>query len=313
MTQPAGTSATRGVPAAAPGSGPAAGGAGARRPLRISPYVGLIPFFVFVSIFLLLPTLIVAVGAFQTATGELTLANIQVVLEGPAYGEAFLRSIQLSVTTALAGAFLGALLAWAVAGGNPGGWLRQTIIAASGVLAQFGGVMLAFAFLATFGFNGLFTVLLQDVFGVDTGSGTWLYGMLGLSVVYTYFQIPLMLIVFLPAVDGLRQEWWDASASLGGGSWAYLRYIAGPILFPTFLGATLLLFTNAFSAYATAAALVSQGSPLVTLQIRNAMTSEVILGQENVGKALALGMIIIVSAVMLAYTLIQRRTAKWQR
>ena len=137
--------------------------------------------------------------------------------------------------------------------------------------------------------------------------------MAGLTVVYTYFQIPLMLIVFLPAVDGLRREWWDASASLGGGTWAYWRHVAGPILLPTFLGAALLLFTNAFSAYATAAALISQGSPLVTLQIRNAMTSEVILGQENVGKALALGMIIIVSLVMIAYTILQRRTSKWLR
>ena len=188
------------------------------------------------------------------------------------------------------------------------------MIAASGVLAQFGGVMLAFAFLATFGFNGLLTVMLEEAFGGDvTGGGTWLYSMAGLTVVYTYFQIPLMLIVFLPAVDGLRREWWDASASLGGGSWAYWRHVAGPILLPTFLGATLLLFTNAFSAYATAAALISQGSPLVTLQIRNAMTSEVILGQENVGKALALGMIAIVSLVMIAYTILQRRTSKWLR
>jgi putative spermidine/putrescine transport system permease protein len=174
--------------------------------------------------------------------------------------------------------------------------------------------MLAFAFLATFGFNGLLTVMIQGVAGSDPfGGGTWLYGLTGLSVVYTYFQIPLMLIVFLPAVDGLRREWWDASASLGGGTWAYWRYVAGPILLPTFLGACLLLFTNAFSAYATAAALVSQGSPLVTLQIRQAMTSEVILGQENVGKALALGMVLIVFIVMLGYTLLQRRTAKWMQ
>ena len=313
MRDTAGTPATRGVPAAGPGAGSASSGVGSPRRRRIGPYVGLIPFFAFISIFLLLPTLIVAVGAFQDAQGNLTLANVQAVFSGPAYVDSFVRSIQMSITTALAGAILGALLAWAVAGGNPGGWLRQTVIAASGVLAQFGGVMLAFAFLATFGLNvGLLTVLLKDTIGLELG-GTWLYGMTGLTIVYTYFQIPLMLIVFLPAVDGLRREWWDASNSLGGGTWAYWRHVAGPILLPTFLGAVLLLFTNAFSAYATAAALVSQGSPLVTLQIRNAMTSEVILGQENVGKALALGMILIVSVVMLAYTIIQRRAAKWQR
>jgi putative spermidine/putrescine transport system permease protein len=219
--------------------------------------------------------------------------------------------------TAIAGAIIGALLAWAVAGGKPNGFVRQITVSASGVLAQFGGVMLAFAFVATFGIQGILTIALNDVLGgaldPSVARGDWLYSLAGLAVVYTYFQIPLMLIVFLPAVDSLRREWWDASASLGGGSWAYWRHIGGPILAPSFAGALLLLFTNAFSAYATAAALVSQGSPIITLQIRNALTSEVILGQENVGKAMALGVIVIVAVVMTLYALLQRRTAKWLR
>ena len=70
--------------------------------------------------------------------------------------------------TAIIGASLGGLLAWAVATGGPGGWLRQLVVAASGVLAQFGGVMLAFAFLAAFGFGGLVTVVLKAATGLDT-------------------------------------------------------------------------------------------------------------------------------------------------
>jgi putative spermidine/putrescine transport system permease protein len=227
---------------------------------------------------------------------------------------AFTKSIQLAVMTAIAGAIFGALLAWAVARGDPNGQLRQIVIAASGVLAQFGGVMLAFAFLATFGFNGLVTIFFKSYLKVDIlTDASWLYSLTGLAVVYTYFQIPLMLIVFLPSLDGLRQEWYDASASLGGNSWAFWRNVGGPILAPSFLGALLLLFTNAFSAYATAAALVSQGSPIITLQIASQFQSEVVLGQENVGKALALGMIIVVSVVMTVYALIQRRASRWVR
>jgi putative spermidine/putrescine transport system permease protein len=311
MTEPAGTPAMSGVPAPVSGTGPAPRPVGARRPWRPGPWVGLVPFFLFIGIFLILPTAIVALGAFQDAVGALTLKNIEVVATGPAYGSALVASIQLSIYTALLGAVFGALLAWAVAGSGPNGWLRQFTVAASGVLAQFGGVMLAFAFLAAFGFDGMITVFLKSAGILDTGSNTWVYGMVGLTLVYSIFQIPLMVIVFLPSVDGLRREWREASTSLGGSAWAYWRHVGGPILFPTFLGSVLLLFTNAFSAYATAAALVSQGSPLITLQIRNAMTSEVILGQENVGKALALLMVIIVSLVMLAYTILSRRTARW--
>lgn len=296
------------------GAGVASGDAGTRRMRRVRPYLALIPFLAYVALFLLIPTLIVAIGAFQDLQGAPTTGNVATVLGEQAFVDSFVRSIQLSVATAIAGAVLGGLLAWAVATGRPDGLLRRFVVAAAGVLAQFGGVMLAFGFLATFGFNGLVTVLFHDVLGLDfLGGGTWLYGLTGLAVVYTYFQIPLMLIVFLPALDGLRREWSDANASLGGSSWAYWRHVAGPILAPSFLGATLLLFTNAFSAYATAAALVSQGSPIVPLQIATLMGSEVVLGQANVGKALALGMIVVVAIVMALYALIQRRASRWVR
>ena len=306
--------ATPPASAEASGTGLASGGAGSRRLRQAGTYAGLAPFLLYVTIFLLLPTLLVVVGAFQDDEGAVTLANLRAVVSEQAYIDAFVRSIQLSVATALAGAMLGGLLAWAVASGDPEGLLRHVVVAASGVLAQFGGVMLAFAFLATFAFNGLVTVIFRDWIGVDLlSSGRWVYSMTGLVVVYTYFQIPLMLIVFLPALEGLRQEWYDASASLGGTAWSFWRHVGGPILAPSFLGAVLLLFANAFSAYATAAALISQGSPIVTLQIRSALTSEVILGQANVGKALALGMIVIVSIVMALYALVQRRASRWVR
>lgn len=294
------------------GTGAARRAGGGRR--RLVPYLGVLPFLVFVAVFLLWPTYIVVAGAFQDDGGRPTMANVTAVTEGDAYVDAFVKSIELSVVTALIGAVLGALLAWAVTEGRPDGMLRRAVVAASGVLAQFGGVMLAFAFLATFGFNGLVTLYLQDSLGMDAlASGSWIYGITGLGVVYTYFQIPLMLIVFLPAIEGLRPQWREASDSLGGSTWAYWRHVGGPILAPSFIGALLLLFANAFSAYATAAALVSQGSPLVTLQIRSAVTSEVVLNQANVGKALALGMVIVVAVVMSLYALLQRRTARWLR
>jgi putative spermidine/putrescine transport system permease protein len=120
-------------------------------------------------------------------------------------------------------------------------------------------------------------------------------------------------LVFLPALDGVRPQWREAATNLGGTTWDYWRHVGFPILTPPFLGAALLLFANAFSAYATAAALITQGGVIVPLQIRTALTSEVVLGQENVAKALALGMVVIVTVVMTLYALLQRRTARWLR
>jgi putative spermidine/putrescine transport system permease protein len=282
--------------------------AGRRMPVGV---LGAVPFLAFVGIFLIIPTLVVAIGAFGGDNGRPTLANLAALTQGYVV-DAFVRSIVLSAVTAVLGAVLGALLAYALVTAAPGGLLRRAVTSACGVLAQFGGVTLAFAFIATVGLSGFVTVFLRERVGVDIYSGgVWLFDLPGLALVYTYFQVPLMVIVFLPALDGIRSQWREATASLGGSTWQYWRLVGVPLLTPSFLGATLLLFANAFSAYATAAALVSQGSPIVPLQIRAALTSEVILGRQNVGKALALGMVVVVAIVMWLYALLQRRTSRW--
>lgn len=306
-----GAPASMPAPSSSTTAGPAAGGAGPTRLKRARNYLALLPFHAYIGLFLVFPTVVVTIGAFSSIEGGFTLDNVVAIFTTPAFVSSFLRSFQLAVSTAVLGALFGGLLTWAVARGNPNGLMRQLVVAACGVLAQFGGVMLAFAFLATFGFNGLVTLLIENHLGFKDLDMSWLYSMTGLTIVYTYFQIPLMLIVFLPSLDGLRQEWYDASASLGGGPWSFWRNVGGPILAPSFLGAALLLFTNAFSAYATAAALISQGCGLATLQIACQMQSEVVLGRENVGKALALGMIVVVALVMSLYALIQRRASRW--
>ena len=306
MVAPVTTSVGDSAPsaAAAPGRGPSRG--------NVLAWLVVVPFLAYVGVFLVYPTILVLAGAFQDSNGAFTLSNLTDLMKG-VYLQAFWRSIELSAITALLGAVFGALLSWAVASGKPEGLLRRVVVAAAGVLAQFGGVPLAFAFLATVGFQGFVTKFLQDSLGINLFSGSaWIFELPGLTLVYTFFQIPLMVIVFLPALDGLRPQWREASESLGGSTWTYWRYVGGPILVSPFLGALLLLFANAFSAYATAAALVSQGSPIVPLQIRGFLTGEVLLGQENLGKALGLGMVVVVGIAMGLYALIQRRVSKWQ-
>ena len=272
-------------------------------------WLGAVPFFAYVGIFLLLPTAIVVAGSFVDGN-SLSLNNFA-VLKQPFVISAFVNSVVLSAVTALVGAILGALLAYAVASGNPRGILRRLVTSACGVLAQFGGVTLAFAFLATIGGAGFVTLWLKNR-GIDIyANGVWLYQLRGLGLVYTYFQIPLMVLVFLPALDGIRPQWREATESLGGGTWHYWRYVAGPLLAPAFFGGTLLLFANAFSAYATAAALVNQGSVIASLLIANTLTSEVGLSNPGIASSLALVMVVIVAIVMVLYALLQRRTAKW--
>ncbi len=277
---------------------------------RVGAPLGVLPFFAYTGIFLLVPTVLVVVKAFLTPAGRPTLGNIA-ALGQPQVLSALWHSIVLSTVTAVVGAVLGAILSYAVASASQGSTVRRVVTSASGVLSQLGGVMLAFAFIATVGANGFVTLWLKKV-GIDLSNSLWPYEWnKGLMLVYLMFQVPLMVIVFLPAVDGLRPQWREAAETLGGSAWDYWRFVGAPILAPAFLGSLLLLFTNAFSAYATAAALVSQGSPILPLQIGGSLSSEVVLGQENVGSAMALTMIVVVALVMTLYVLIDRRTSRW--
>ena len=276
------------------------------------PLLPLLPFLLFVLVFLVVPTLTVVLGAFQDEDGRPTLGNLD-ALRSEAALTALRGSLILSASTALIGAVLGAVLAYLIVSLPAHNLLRRSSLAISGVLAQFGGVVLAFAWIATIGPVGVVTLAMSDFFGADVYGSGWLFGLPGLVVVYSYFQVPLMVIVFAPAFDGLRPQWREAAVNLGANTWTYWRYVALPLLTPPFLGALLLLFANAFAAYATAAVLVSQGQPIVPLMIRQAITSEVLLGQANVGFALALEMIVVVTVVMVGYNLLLRRTARWMR
>lgn len=264
-----------------------------------------------VGIFLIVPTVTVITSA-VIEDGRFSLARLSALFSETAL-TALGRSVFLSGSTALLGAVFGALLAWLIVSRPASSMIRRGVISLCSVLAQFGGVALAFAFLATIGLNGVLTLWVQEHLGWNLAGSGWLYGLPGLVLVYTYFQIPLMVIVFLPALEGLREQWREAAVSLGASTWQYWREVAVPLLTPAFLGAVLLLFANAFAAYATAAALVSQGSPIVPLLIRAALTSEVVLGQSGFAYALALEMIVVVALVMGAYSLLVRRTSRWLR
>jgi putative spermidine/putrescine transport system permease protein len=265
-----------------------------------------VPFLVYVAVFLVVPTVTIAISAFAEGSPVSTWTE-------PAMVSVLVKSLIVSGSTALIGAVVGGLLAYVVVIGNPDGVVRRTVTSFCAVIAQFGGVALAFAFIATVGLTGVVTVWLQEAFAFDLAPGGWLFDLPGLILVYTYFQIPLMVVVFVPAVEGLRVQWREAAETLGASPWQYWKLVGLPLLAPAFLGSVLLLFANAFAAYATAAALVSQGSPLLPLQVRTALTNEVLIGAESRGYAVALEMIVVVAVVMTLYALVSRRAARWLR
>ncbi|KAA2252543.1 ABC transporter permease subunit [Solihabitans fulvus] len=283
---------------------------GRRWVARAAGLLGLLPFLAYTGLFLAAPVVMVVVGAFQDNDGAFTTDNVTTAVSDQ-YGRAFVTSIELSALTAVVGAVLGAVLAQAVLSRRPDGVLRKAVTSASGVLANFGGVQLAFAFIATLGSIGIVTKALAAV-GLDIYQGGFtLFGFTGIAIVYIYFQVPLMLIVFTPALEGMREQWREAAENLGATRWQYWRHVAGPVLLPPFLASLLLLFANSLSAFATAEALTNGIIGLVPIQIGALVSGNVVADQQNLGKALGLGMVIVVGLVMAVYYRIQRRTARW--
>jgi putative spermidine/putrescine transport system permease protein len=295
-------------PAVAPGSRPTV--AGVLRWLRR--VAGIVPFGVYVTLGLLLPMVAVAIGAFTGDGGGFTFSNVRAATHG-VYLHGFWQSIILSVLASVLPGIFGLLIAYAIFTARRGNVLRQVAVTASGVFANFGGVPLAFLFVATLGASGLATRWLADLGFDPYDHGFNLYSLAGVVVVYMYFQIPLMVLVILPALEGLRPAWREAAENLGARTWDYWRLVGGPVLLPSFLGCVLLLFGSALSAYATAEALTSGTIPLTAIQIGSFLNGNVIAGQENIGKALGLGMVVIIAIAMMIYVALQRRAARWLR
>jgi putative spermidine/putrescine transport system permease protein len=292
-------------------------GAGTPSRRRSAVWLGLTPFAIYVLLFLAIPAVLAVGSGFFSSTGSFTFANFSAFAD-PALQTDYLGTLGLSAVTAVVGAVVGALICLALLATNPDGFLRTAIDSASSVLAQFGGIMLAFAFVTLVGSEGVITQFLvqrgltSNILNQFNGQGTALYQVAGLSMPYLYFQIPLMVLTFMPAMEGLKATWGEANATLGGTRFTYWTRIGFPILAPAFFGSLILLFANSFSSFATAAALISQGG-LISLDIRNSLTSETEIGQQNVAGVLALEMVVTMIIVMWVYSLLERRASRWRR
>ena len=266
-----------------------------------------------------MPSTSLFAGALQDGKGNFTLDNI-IGLFTPYIIKAYRTSLQDSLITSVVGGVFGFFVAYAITMGYAPRWMRNVLLTFSGLAANFGGVPLAFAFIATVGRTGFITAILKNICYAGAAgnvcpfdlykNGFNLYSLIGLTLAYTYFQFPLMVLIITPALEGLKREWREASENLGASAWQYWWHVGLPVLWPSILGATILLFGSAFGAYATAQALTGGSIPLVTIVIGQQIRGDV-LGNANLGYALALGMVVIMAVSIIGYTLLQRRTTRW--
>ena len=268
-------------------------------------WLGLLPLILFGLAFELLP-LLTTIRSSLTNKGTLTLDFYRQALD-PLFLRSFGNTIKLSTTTALLGVVFGTLVAYAVIT-TRNRFIRNALTALSDVTTNFGGAPLAFAFIVILGSTGIITMLLKQV-GIQLYPNFRIYSISGLTIAYLYFQIPLMILLIIPSLLGLKREWQEAAVNLGASTFQYWIRVALPILFPALASGFLLLFANSFGAYATAWTLTGSDVDLITIRIAALVRGEVQLAPE-LADALSIISLLIMSACVIGYMWLSNRAKK---
>ena len=265
------------------------------------PLLLLLPFLLLLTLFSLAPTAWLVVNSFQVE-GVWSLGNFSESLRSPFYRQAFGNSLWISVWSSLIG--LTAALVAAASLRRVDCTLRDMAVAFTNMTANLSGVPLAFAFMIVMGTNGAVTLILRQWGWLTDFS---LYSQSGLILIYTYFQIPLAVLLLYPAFDALQDDWQDSAALLGASRASYWRWVGLPVLMPAILGTFILLLANALGAYASAYALMTSNYNLVTIRISSLVAGDISL-EPNLAAALSMMLMAILILVVTVNQFLMKRS-----
>ncbi|SIS36481.1 ABC transporter permease [Insolitispirillum peregrinum] len=251
----------------------------------------LLPMLVVLALFCLAPLWWVAVHSLYGEDGWVGLDHYREILSSAFYLQAFSNSLSISLWSSILGLLL-SLVAAASLRRVPGRF-RDLVVAFVNMTSNLTGVPLAFAFIIIVGANGALTLLLRQA---GLLQDFYLYSSSGLILLYTYFQIPLGVLLLYPAFDALDDDWQDAAALLGARLWQYWLRVALPVLTPAILGTFILLFANAMGAYTSAYALTTGNYNLVTIRIGSLVAGNVFL-DPNMAAALSVLLVLLMVLV----------------
>ena len=269
--------------------------------------MALLPFLVVALLYEIIPLLMVIRNSFQSDTGAgITLENYQTIAEKLLYQKAVFNSIRISLISSLGGIVVAFLGAKAIAESK--GKIANLFMTILNMVSNFAGVPLAFAYMVLLG-NAGFMVHVGQKLGISALANFNLYTSDGMSMIYIYFQIPLATLLLVPAFAGIRKEWKEAVALLGGKEGIFWRKVGIPVLMPEILGTFSVLFANALAAYATVYALMMNNISLLPIQIAGSYVGEV-KTRPGLGGALSVVMMVLMCLMILVTNRLSRHFRK---
>jgi putative spermidine/putrescine transport system permease protein len=261
----------------------------------------LIPFALFFIAFQIAPLAWVALHSVQVESGW-GLDNFSKAFNSKFYRQAIQLSLEISFWSSVFGIVIAVLGSYSLR--RVDSKLRDFVSAFANMTSNFAGVPLAFAFIILLGFNGSLTMILKQSGLIEDFN---LYSKTGLIILYTYFQIPLGVLLLYPAFDALREDWRESSALLGASGWQYWRHIGLPVLTPALLGTFVILLANALGAYATVYALTTGNFNVLPIRIAALVAGDISLNP-NLASALAIILVGLMTLVTVVHQWLLKRS-----
>ena len=225
-------------------------------------------------------------------TGEFTLSNFVQFFTKKYYYESLWRSFSVTIITTILTIVIGVPLAYVMTTCKiKGKGLIEILIIISVLSPPFIG---AYSWILLLGRSGVITTFLSDTFGINLPS---IYGFSGILLVFTLKLFPFIYMYTTGALKKLDVSLIEASESLGCTGVKKVFTVVIPLILPTVLAGSLLVFMNALADFGTPM-LIGEGYQVMPVLIYSEFISEV-GGQANFAAALSAIMVFITTIIFL--------------
>ncbi|MCS7286874.1 MAG: ABC transporter permease subunit [Anaerolineae bacterium] len=269
----------------------------------ITEYLFLLPFLGFLMVFELYPLVNMAVRSFFDAnSGNFTFQNYINLFTQPHFRTAIRNSLLFASACSLVGGIGGTFVGYIVP--RLPARSRNLLLSLYSLPLTLSGLVVAFAFIVLLGRNGILNLIVQRAFGLPRDVYFNVYSWLGLVVVYSFYQIPLMTLTMAAVFGNLDRSLVEAARNLGARPFQVWRYVIIPVLAPGFLAGMSIQFAGMMGAFGTVLALVGGAKNLLSVQIYyHASESTYNLPQAG---ALAVALITITASVLFLLNRLER-------
>lgn len=202
-------------------------------------------------------------------TGAFTIDNFAHFFAKKFYWGTMINSLKVTVVSTILSAVVGLPLAYLMRSVKiRGGSFLNILIVISYLSPPFIG---AYAWIQMLGRNGVVTHFINDLFGIHYGG---VYGFAGIVLVFTLQSFPLVYIYVSGALKNLDNSLNEAAESLGCSRMGRIWKIIVPLVMPTLLASSMLVFMRVFADFGTPM-LIGEGYQTLPVLIYNQFMGEV--------------------------------------